>query len=58
VPALSKAAVASGADGLVIEVHDHPEEAASDGAQSLLPANFIQLMQELKKVSKSVDREI
>jgi 3-deoxy-7-phosphoheptulonate synthase len=58
VPGLSKAAVASGADGLIIEVHNHPEDAVSDGAQSLLPSNFAQLMQELKKVSKSIDREI
>jgi 3-deoxy-7-phosphoheptulonate synthase len=55
---LSKAAVASGADGLIIEVHSHPEDALSDGAQSLLPSNFAALMQELKGLAKAVSREI
>ena len=58
VPALSKAAVACGADGLIIEVHSHPEDALSDGAQSLIPANFAQLMEELKTLAKTVGREI
>ena len=58
VPALSKAAVACGADGLLIEVHSHPEDAMSDGAQSLIPANFLQLMEELKIIAKSIGREI
>jgi len=55
---LSKAAVAVGADGLIIEVHNAPEEAMSDGAQSLLPANFANLAQELKNLAKSIGREI
>jgi len=54
----AKAAVAAGADGLIIEVHPEPEEALSDGTQSLLPANFAQLMKELKRVAQAVDREI
>ncbi|KPK98971.1 MAG: 3-deoxy-7-phosphoheptulonate synthase [Omnitrophica WOR_2 bacterium SM23_72] len=58
VAALAKAAVACGADGLLIEVHDNPEEAVSDGAQSLLPANFASLMQELKVIAKAMGREI
>ncbi len=58
VPALSKAAVACGADGLIIEVHSHPEDAKSDGAQSLIPSNFIQLMEDLKIIAKSIGREI
>ncbi|MFA6217081.1 MAG: 3-deoxy-7-phosphoheptulonate synthase [Candidatus Omnitrophota bacterium] len=58
VPALSKAAVAGGADGLIIEVHCHPEDAVSDGPQSLLPSTFDQLMQELKPVAQAVLREI
>lgn len=58
VAALSKAAVAAGADGLIIEVHSHPEEAASDGAQSLLPLNFAALMRELRLIAKAVGREI
>lgn len=55
---LSKAAVACGADGLIIEVHSHPEDALSDGAQSLLPSNFAQLMDELKTLARTVGREI
>ncbi len=58
VPALSKAAVAAGADGLIIEVHSHPEDAKSDGAQSLLPSTFSQLMQDLKGVAAAVGRQI
>jgi 3-deoxy-7-phosphoheptulonate synthase len=58
VPALSKAAIAGGADGLIIEVHSHPEEAMSDGAQSLLPSTFTQLMEGLKVLAKAVGREL
>ncbi|RJO63857.1 MAG: 3-deoxy-7-phosphoheptulonate synthase, partial [Candidatus Omnitrophota bacterium] len=58
VPPLAKAAIAAGADGLIIEVHSHPEEALSDGAQSLLPSNFSNLMQELKVLVKAIGREI
>jgi 3-deoxy-7-phosphoheptulonate synthase len=58
VPALSKAAVAAGADGLIIEVHNHPEEAVSDGTQSLIPEKFINLMGQLKGVANSVGRKI
>lgn len=58
VPSLSKAAVASGADGLLIEVHSHPEDALSDGVQSLLPENFFALMRELKALARAIGREI
>ncbi|MCM8789891.1 MAG: 3-deoxy-7-phosphoheptulonate synthase [Candidatus Omnitrophica bacterium] len=58
VPALSKAAIAAGADSLIIEVHNQPEDALSDGAQSLLPTNFLQLMKELKMLAKAVGREL
>jgi 3-deoxy-7-phosphoheptulonate synthase len=58
VPALSKAAVASGCDGLIIETHTHPEEALSDGPQSLTTANFSALMNELKILAKAIGREI
>lgn len=58
VAALSKAAIAAGSDGLIIEVHTHPEEAKSDGAQSLLPANFANLMAELRVLAKAIGREI
>jgi len=55
---LSRAAVACGADGLIVEVHTHPEDASSDGAQSLLPSNFAQMMEELKVLAKAIGREI
>jgi 3-deoxy-7-phosphoheptulonate synthase len=58
VPALSKAAIAAGSDGLIIEVHSHPEDALSDGAQSLLPLNFSSLIDELKVLSSAIGREI
>jgi 3-deoxy-7-phosphoheptulonate synthase len=48
VPALSRAAVAIGADGLIVEVHPAPEKAISDGAQSLDLAGFEKMMRELK----------
>lgn len=58
VSAMSKAAVAAGADGLLIEVHPHPSSALSDGAQSLEPDAFAQLMDELRAVAHAVDREL
>lgn len=58
VPALSKAAVAVGADGLIIEVHQKPEAALSDGKQSLNPEEFSSLMIELRRVAEAVDRKI
>lgn len=56
VGAMSKAAVAAGADGLLIEVHPHPSQALSDGAQSLKPEAFAQLMAELRAVAQAVGR--
>lgn len=55
---MAKAAVAVGADGLLIEVHTNPEEALSDGEQSLRPDDFKKLMKELKPIAKAVGREI
>ena len=54
----AKAAIAVGCDGLMIEVHDNPEEAMSDGSQSLLPEKFGSLMQDLKKIAKAVSKEM
>lgn len=51
VPALSMAAVAAGADGLIIEVHNDPPHALSDGAQSLTPAQFEELAAQLKEIA-------
>ena len=58
VSAVAKAAIAAGADGLLIEVHHNPEEALSDGEQSLLPEKFAKLMHELKAVAKAVGRDL
>ena len=55
---MSKASIAAGADGLMIEVHSNPEEATSDGDQSLTPKSFAQLMEELKPVAKAIGRRI
>ena len=55
---MSKAAVAAGADGLLIEVHTNPEEALSDGEQSMKPTAFKKLMEELKPIAAAVGREI
>lgn len=58
VEAESLAAIAAGADGLIIEVHDVPEKAWSDGAQSLKPEKFEKLIQKAKNVAKAVGRDI
>ncbi|MFU8795622.1 MAG: 3-deoxy-7-phosphoheptulonate synthase, partial [Dethiobacteria bacterium] len=58
VPAMSRAALAAGADGLMIEVHPNPQEALSDGPQSLTPTQFDDLIKDLKGVALSVDRLI
>ena len=55
---MAKAAVAAGADGLMIEVHSKPEEDLSDGEQSLKPDKFRKLMKELKTIAKAVGREM
>jgi 3-deoxy-7-phosphoheptulonate synthase len=58
VPPMARAALAAGADGLLIEVHDDPEKALTDGAQSLYPAQFGQLMKELRMIAPAVGRAI
>jgi 3-deoxy-7-phosphoheptulonate synthase len=58
VPAIAKAAVAAGADGLLIEVHPNPKEALVDGLQSLTVSDFTRLMEELRVIAKSVGRYI
>ena len=55
---MAKGAVACGADGLIIEVHPRPEEALSDGPQSLKPSKFAQLMRELRPVAEAVGRTL
>jgi 3-deoxy-7-phosphoheptulonate synthase len=58
VPAIARAAVAAGADGLLIEVHPNPKEALVDGLQSLTLSDFARLMTELKAIAKSIGRYI
>ena len=58
VPAMAKASIAAGADALMIEMHPKPEEAYSDGPQSLLPDQFKTMMAELDKIAKAVGREL
>ncbi|MDY5911643.1 MAG: 3-deoxy-7-phosphoheptulonate synthase [Inconstantimicrobium porci] len=55
---LAKAAVAAGADGLIIEVHNDPANALCDGQQSIKPDKFDSLVQELKMIAKAVGKEI
>ena len=52
------AAIASGADGLQVEVHPNPDQALSDGAQSLTPENFAKLMESAKVVAAAVGRSM
>jgi 3-deoxy-7-phosphoheptulonate synthase len=58
VPALAKAAIAAGADGLLVEVHPNPKEALVDGLQSLTPSDFARLMTELRSIAEAVGRYI
>ena len=58
VEAMALAGVAAGADGLIIEVHPRPEEALSDGPQSLKPERFAALMQHVRKIARAVDRDL
>jgi 3-deoxy-7-phosphoheptulonate synthase len=58
VTAVARAAVAAGADGIMVEVHDNPEEAKSDGEQSLVPERFANLMQEIRAIARVIGREV
>ena len=55
---MALASIAAGADGLIIEVHCHPEEALSDGDQSLIPQNFELLMDEVRQIAPAVGRRV
>ena len=55
---MARAAIAAGADGLMIEVHPHPEKAFSDGNQSLTPKDFQDLMSNLGEIAAAVGRTI
>jgi 3-deoxy-7-phosphoheptulonate synthase len=56
VTAVARAGIAAGADGLIVEVHPHPEEAWSDGAQSLTPERFAKLVTQVHKIAEDVER--
>ncbi len=55
---VAKAAIAAGADGIIVEVHPRPEEALSDGLQSLKPEKFARLVEEMKLIAAAVDRSV
>jgi 3-deoxy-7-phosphoheptulonate synthase len=55
---MARAAVAAGADGLMVEVHPHPEKALSDGDQSLTPKGFSQLMKDLEPLARAMGRRL
>lgn len=58
VPPMARAAVAAGADGLMIEIHDDPENALSDGPQALLPNTYLKLVDELRLIAQAIGRTI
>lgn len=58
VTAIAKAAVAAGADGLIVEVHQDPSHAISDGRQSLTPENFTKMVSQVKAVAEAIDRRL
>jgi 3-deoxy-7-phosphoheptulonate synthase len=58
VDSMCRAAIAAGADGLIIEVHNDPERALTDGAQSITPQQFAEMMAAIKRIATAVDREV
>mgnify|MGYP001359668314 CR=1 FL=1 len=58
VPPMARAAVAAGADGLMIEIHHDPDTALSDGPQALVPDTYLNLMKELKTIANAIGRDI
>jgi 3-deoxy-7-phosphoheptulonate synthase len=58
VTAISRAAIAAGADGLIVEVHPNPEKALSDGGQSLRPERFAEMVTQVKKIAEVVGRRL
>jgi 3-deoxy-7-phosphoheptulonate synthase len=55
---MARAAVAAGADGIIVEVHHDPDHALSDGAQSLYPNQFLQMMKEIRMIAQAIERSI
>jgi 3-deoxy-7-phosphoheptulonate synthase len=58
VPAIARAAIAAGADGLIVEVHQNPAAALSDGAQSLKPERFAEMVQQIKAIAQAIGRDV
>ena len=58
VNAIARAGIAAGADGLIVEVHPHPELALSDGGQSLKPERFVELVTQVKNIAQAVGRSL
>jgi 3-deoxy-7-phosphoheptulonate synthase len=58
VPAIARAAIAAGADGLIVEVHPDPKNAVSDGKQSLKPETFAAMVKQVKAIAEAMDRRI
>ena len=58
VTAVARAGIAAGADGLIIEVHAHPEEALSDGSQSLKPERFAEMVRQVKAIAQAIGRDM
>jgi 3-deoxy-7-phosphoheptulonate synthase len=55
---MSRAGVAAGADGILVEVHNHPDKALSDGPQAIFPVQFAQLMDEISQIAPIVGRSL
>jgi len=55
---MAKAGIAAGADGLLIEVHSHPEKALSDGDQSLRPEEFADLVEEIRPLARAIGKRL
>jgi 3-deoxy-7-phosphoheptulonate synthase len=55
---MARAAVAAGADGIMVEIHDDPENALSDGPQALLPETYLKLMDELRLIAVAIGRTL
>ena len=55
---MSRAAIAAGADGLILECHPDPEHAMSDGAQSITPTMLVELMREIKRIAQAIGRDL
>jgi 3-deoxy-7-phosphoheptulonate synthase len=55
---MARAAIASGADGILVEVHHQPEKARSDGPQSIYPAQFVRMMEEVEQIAPIIARSL